>query len=600
METRRASKKSAEVQSSAAERSEDQENVAKEAQSVSGPSLSVPLPEEIEPVPPRAEKPEATEGGRMEPPAETRQGAAQAGRSEATRAQEAAGEAPTGAEARAQWEGISPPSLHDAVLDISSTLDNIRGSTVNSSSSKDNRGKTSARPCAFERPSMEYNVHRVETEPPADGPRQFDFANQMTQAVKGAMKEMCNAFIGVGDDLRESVKQMQELIPRAADGLEPVPVPHTISTRSAECGPGVREQDDTGIQRSRSRGRRGGIRRVSSETESDGEVSDVGSTRSESTIRRRHTNAKLPPFTGREQWKIWFARFEAVAKRSRWSEGDCLDELLPRLQGPAGEFVYGQLSETCRGQYKSLVKELNARFRVVETAKTFGAQFSNRNQKASETPEEYAAELKRLYDKAYIHRDVETRREDLLRKYLDGLCDDRARFHVEYVKEPKDIDEAVYNVVHFLETRRKPMKSEEHHRRPVRALNAVGDADSSDSEADGVDGSMIARLPTKAVKTGTGQSGQKDATVKEGGTKCSEVLQSLKDDIKQMCAELMKQNSAAGGRRNGPRVYTCYHCQEVGHLSRDCPAKKAGLPPTPRVASGSGVGVDSTVKKSLN
>lgn len=39
------------------------------------------------------------------------------------------------------------------------------------------------------------------------------------------------------------------------------------------------------------------------------------------------------------------------------------------------------------------------------TKKTFGAQFSHRNQKPSEYVEEYAAELKRLYDKAHANRD---------------------------------------------------------------------------------------------------------------------------------------------------------------------------------------------------
>ena len=63
----------------------------------------------------------------------------------------------------------------------------------------------------------------------------------------------------------------------------------------------------------------------------------------------------------------------------------------------------------------------------------------------------------RLYDKAHANRDEETRREDLLRKFLDGLYDGKARFQVEYVKEPRDIDEAVYQVVDFQETRHRPL-----------------------------------------------------------------------------------------------------------------------------------------------
>ena len=171
--------------------------------------------------------------------------------------------------------------------------------------------------------------------------------------------------------------------------------------------------------------------------------------------RGSRSNPKLPPFTGKETWKVWFNRFEEVANRQNWSSEEKLDELLPRLQGVAGEFVYAQLSHETRSNYSSLCKEINNRFRVVETSKAFWVQFSHRNQKYGETVEDYAAELKKLYDKAHVRRDTETRRDDLLRRFLDGLVDDKARFHVEFIKEPTDIDEAVYQVVCFQQTKQK-------------------------------------------------------------------------------------------------------------------------------------------------
>ena len=86
----------------------------------------------------------------------------------------------------------------------------------------------------------------------------------------------------------------------------------------------------------------------------------------------------------------------------------------------------------------------------METSRTFGAGFSNRNQNSGESVEEYAAELKCLYDKAHSNRDAETHCEDLLRRFLDGISDDSARSQVEYVKEPQDIDDAVFKVVNFI------------------------------------------------------------------------------------------------------------------------------------------------------
>jgi hypothetical protein len=71
--------------------------------------------------------------------------------------------------------------------------------------------------------------------------------------------------------------------------------------------------------------------------------------------------------------------------------------------------------------YKKLTKELTNRFRVVESTKKFVSQFSNRHQKAGESVENYAAELKQLYDRAHSRRDNNTRTEDLVRRFLDGL-----------------------------------------------------------------------------------------------------------------------------------------------------------------------------------
>ena len=110
---------------------------------------------------------------------------------------------------------------------------------------------------------------------------------------------------------------------------------------------------------------------------------------------------KIPPFNGKEDWNIWINRFEAIADRRKWSEGAKLDNLLPKRQGKADEFVYSQLSKDVLGSYRELVKELNSRFRVVETEKSFAAKFSTRVQNAGETAEEFAADLKRLHAKAY-------------------------------------------------------------------------------------------------------------------------------------------------------------------------------------------------------
>jgi hypothetical protein len=63
----------------------------------------------------------------------------------------------------------------------------------------------------------------------------------------------------------------------------------------------------------------------------------------------------LPAFTGIEKWEAWYHRFEAVAELKGWDENDKLQELLPRLQGDAGDFVACKFEHAQLYQIYSLI-----------------------------------------------------------------------------------------------------------------------------------------------------------------------------------------------------------------------------------------------------
>ena len=93
---------------------------------------------------------------------------------------------------------------------------------------------------------------------------------------------------------------------------------------------------------------------------------------------KQQISNRLPIFTGKEKWKVWFNRFEAVADLYNWTNKEKLAELLPRLQGIAGDFVYDQLSTEVTRSYTKLVKELGNRFGEVDTTKIYISKFNNR------------------------------------------------------------------------------------------------------------------------------------------------------------------------------------------------------------------------------
>lgn len=94
-----------------------------------------------------------------------------------------------------------------------------------------------------------------------------------------------------------------------------------------------------------------------------------------------------------------------------------------------------------------------------------------------------------------------TRQEDLVRRFLDGLRDSDARFEIEYNKEPEDIDEAVYQAENFMQTKHRGSmdgSSDKKFKRYARRAKQEEDGsarEESQDESEELD--RICRLPAK-------------------------------------------------------------------------------------------------------
>ena len=217
----------------------------------------------------------------------------------------------------------------------------------------------------------------------------------------------------------------------------------------------------------------------------------------------RNRNVKLPAFTGNgtDSWKVWFSRFTTIANLNNWDEPTRLSELVQKLQGTAAYFVFDELPQEIVCNFQSLVHELSLRFQTVETNRTFRAQLGKRTQRIGESVEDYCAELKRIYDKAYPGRNPEMRQQLLLQQFLNGLCDKQAKFAVEYFKEPCTIEDAVQHVVTYMEAQQGALYSERATDRRSKsaifkadAVTYEGDDDKNDEEENQKRGSLNASL----------------------------------------------------------------------------------------------------------
>ncbi|MES9884543.1 MAG: zinc finger CCHC domain-containing protein [Sedimenticola sp.] len=307
-------------------------------------------------------------------------------------------------------------------------------------------------------------------------------------------------------------------------------------------------------------------------------------------------NLKLPAFTGKEDWKVWIRRFEAIAERRNWGDEDKLDELLPRLQCGAGEFVFTQLPRSSLRSYNELVMELGYRYRIIENAKSYAAKFAGRSQKLGETVEEYAAELKRLHYKAYPKRDKDQRKNDLVERFMRGIADDEVRFLVNFMKKPEDIDEAVFCVVECKSERSSSRYQEPYGERKMkkclRRTQPLGPEDHSADEMDGELEDRVMRLnkddrqsrargarynngnksenPRLERKTDQEGKESKPSTEKVADDKMTQCLQHLTDRIKQLEEQVKRNHNET--HNNTSRPQACFKCGENGHYARWCPS----------------------------
>lgn len=287
----------------------------------------------------------------------------------------------------------------------------------------------------------------------------------------------------------------------------------------------------------------------------------IGTTQDE-----KSRTVRIPNFTGKENWKTWINRFEDLAERNRWSTNVRLNKMLPCFQGQAGDFVFGQLSRRTRGNYHKLVEELGNRYKDIETAKTYSAQFSRRVQRPGESIRDYAADLKCLYGKAHRNRNNSTRTEDLLRRFYDGLLNTKASFEVEYHKEPKDIDEAVYYMVMYEETRRKPGKEDyRENRQKIRRTELQDlESDTDSEQEDDAISSQTRKVSQKLNKEKGAFPIEKQENMKGHDTNKTESREKEKEDLMR---SIIKELDGRKDDRSKPQ---CQICNKPGHEAKTC------------------------------
>jgi hypothetical protein len=275
----------------------------------------------------------------------------------------------------------------------------------------------------------------------------------------------------------------------------------------------------------------------------------------------------LPKFDGRTRWKTFINQFEAITED--WTPDQKLYHMLSCLSGDAADFVF-ELETRIRASYSLLRDELERRFKTTETPQTCARHFYRRKLRSGETIKNFAADLKTLVRKAYPQGlDRSAMEQMLIKQFFDGLEDDDLRYNVEYLKMPKDLDDAVdlvYEHDEFRRIKRENTRNKVHAIQPLKAppvLNSTGPGRSP-------------LYPPKRPTYSTSMQSDSRSELKE-------VMQALAKLTTQMNNLLSGQITGQPiGQSTGqptqmktePQERKCYNCGKLGHFKRQCPEVK--------------------------
>ena len=156
---------------------------------------------------------------------------------------------------------------------------------------------------------------------------------------------------------------------------------------------------------------------------------------------------------------------------------------------------------------------------------------------------------------------------------LRQFCVEPARCEVEYVKDPSDIDEAVFHVVNFIQTRQKHTSSPYNDKKMRKFVRSTHSSESNQDESDNSDEEYVCQVKPgnrgqKSTTNGIDQDSTKDAKQTKEYTTCEKGVEDLLKQLIEKVENFAKYNQVK------PRDRGCFNCHQEGHFARNCPLNK--------------------------
>ncbi len=243
----------------------------------------------------------------------------------------------------------------------------------------------------------------------------------------------------------------------------------------------------------------------------------------------RSSTKKAPTYDGDSSWKDYLVQFEMVSELNEWPESTKAMELATSLRLQA-QGVLSDIDPAERKNFNHLVKALTDRFEPDNLCELFRAQLKHRLRTKEEPLVEVASDIKKLVRKTYPTSSLQMR-DTLARDcFVDSLSSPEMEWAI-YQGKPQTIEDAV----------------------------RLG-------------------LEYEAFQTGRRRSSGEQRLVRRQQEEPEKPSQ-LQDALNKILILLTKMENKEfpsnhhrfNTHQTDPEKRTCYNCDKIGHIVRDCP-----------------------------
>ena len=270
-------------------------------------------------------------------------------------------------------------------------------------------------------------------------------------------------------------------------------------------------------------------------------------TQNQGPLQFKRKEKEPDKFDGRNvEWRDYIVHFEKVAMWNNWHDSEKAQQLAMCLRGQAQKLL-GQLRPSELNDFEQLKRVLTQRYDPQERSVAYRCEFRSRKRQKNESPSDFAYALRRLVSLAFPEMPYDCREINVLEQYLSTLGTSELKEHVIF-KNLKSVDEAIAYTVEY---------------EAVKGCQFFPSKPANQQEEGYV----------QAIKHNTSMAEQTSYNQSD----LNKLIQTLNESVEKWNLTLQKLSRANTNRSRKRQLdysnYTCFNCEETGHIARNCPNK---------------------------